>query len=82
MLRLEEHISSSKPEDTLLLVIGHIFTRMSQLFRLWRPSGGPPRALRAPLRGSCAAAARVDLLIDLPPSLKTVCIRYQVPAIC
>ena len=32
MLRLEEHTSSSKPEDTLLLVIGHIFTHMLQLF--------------------------------------------------
>ena len=50
MLRLEEHISSSKPEDTLLLVIGHIFTHMLQLFRALRgPSGGPPGALRTPL---------------------------------
>ena len=59
MLRLEEHISSSKPEDTLLLVIGHIFTHMLQPFRLRRPSGGPPDPPAGIMRG-CGACWPLD----------------------
>ena len=85
MLRLEEHISSSKPEDTLLLVIGHIFTHMLQLFRLRRPSGGPPGAPaggRNTARGVCCAAdadALINALLPTDASLGvcTLCCREK-----